>query len=155
MEMEKRLGGGFLLEHLERADYLDCLFLLAEHYSGERQYVLAAERLNAFYADDSKSRYPRHYLAEVVRRLKDLYLRKLPRSAGAQDAIEGLESARRLGLTKAEELLRLRKLIEIQTRAGRLGDARESLLRARKLDPKGRGLAKAEAAISLAARKAE
>ncbi len=134
-EMEDRLGGDFLRTYLDRDDYLDCLFLLAEFYTTKRDYLKAAEHLHRFYSHERLSKFPRHYIDEVVRLLKDLYLRKIPRSAGAEIALEGLREAGEMRLTRAEEGLRLRKMAEIYFRTGDMKEARRAIDRAEKLFP--------------------
>ncbi len=121
-QMERKLGQGFLRDHLERADYLDSLFLLAEHQMSRRNYARAARHLREFYAHERFSRFPRHYLAEVVRLLKDLYLKKIPGSTDKDEAILALEEARALGLSKSEESLRLRRLAQIRLEQGQLAE---------------------------------
>ena len=115
-EMEARLGADFLLKHLERQDYLDCLFLLGEFHLARKDFSLAVDRLGALYQHEEHARYPRHYLDQVVVLLKDLYLKKLPRVAPADVALGGLAKVRRLGLTKAEEELRQKTIQQILER---------------------------------------
>jgi len=152
-EMEERLGGGFLCENLDRADDLDCLFLLAEHYAESREYRTAARKFALLYACDRESRFPRHYLGEVERRLKDLYLKKLPRVAETEEALDGLRAAKDLGLSKSEELGRLRRLAEILSRLGHHSEARREIRRAIDLCPEDSTLLKVEAGIDSAENK--
>jgi tetratricopeptide (TPR) repeat protein len=123
MDMEEQHGSDFLFTNLDRADYLDCLFLIAEHYLAKRRYLKAAERLQAFYYHEKRATFPRHYLGEVVRLLKDLYLRKIPRSGDDSAALLGLREAVGLGLTSAEEALRLAKIAELHLTAGNREEA--------------------------------
>lgn len=152
-EMEGRLGSGFLAENLDRPDYLDCLFLLAEHYSETREYRTAARKFALLYACDKDSRFPRHYLSEVERRLKDLYLKKLPRVAETEEALDGLRAAKDFGLSKSEEVGRLRRLAEILSRLGRYTEARRELRRAIDLCPEDSTLLKVQASIDSAENK--
>jgi curved DNA-binding protein CbpA len=130
-EMETQLGSDFLRDNLDRKDYLDCLFLLGEHHLGRREYTEALERLKAFHAHDSKARFRRPYGDQVIDLLKDLYLRKLPRWAGTEAALAGLREVVRLGLNRAEEALRLRKLIELLLVSGDVAGARAAMSGAR------------------------
>lgn len=150
-EMEAKVGPNFLSENLDRPDYLDCLFMLGEHHAASRQYLLASKRYRAIYALESKARYPRHYLDEVIRRLKDLYLKKLPRHASAPAAIEGLTQVECLRLTRSEDLLRLRKLAGLQVDSGEFSAARDTLLVARKRYPSAKGFEKIEKTLETAA----
>jgi curved DNA-binding protein CbpA len=152
-EMEGRLGTNYLAENLDRADYLDCLFLLAEYYADNRKYLSAARKLGALYAHERDARYPRHYFEQVVARLKDLYLRKLPRHASAGEALAGLKEAKELGLTKAEELVRLQRLAEVHASEGELDEAVRWLSRAEQLAPGDPATKKVEATLRAAGRK--
>lgn len=133
--MEREFGKGFLREHLERQDYLDALFLLAEHYTSRRKYAQAAGHLQSFYTEESAARFPRHYLPEVVRLLKDLYLRKIPGSSASPEALRALQAASDLQLTRSEEAQRLRKLAEVHLARGELDLARKALEGAERLYP--------------------
>ena len=128
-EMERRIGRRFLVDNLDTKDYLDSLFLLAEHHSSNHQYREAVKRLDEFYLHERHSRYRRHYYDEAVLRLKDLYLRKLPRFVPAEEVLEALSRAKLLGLSSSEERLRLWRLAEAHLKLGHLGSAR-SVLRA-------------------------
>lgn len=126
-DLERRWGQDFLRRNLDRSDYVDCLFLLGEHCIERKDYLAAARRLEAIYVRESHERYPRQYLSQVVDLLKDLYLRKLPRCAPPDVALCGLEDSVCLGLSRAEESLRVRKTVELLVGEGRLGEARETL----------------------------
>jgi curved DNA-binding protein CbpA len=146
-EMEARCGEGFLHNNLEREDYLDCLFLLSEFHMARRDYGKAAERLRAFYLHERGARFPRHYTDEVIRLLKDLYLRKLPRFQGPEAALEGLREAKRLGLTRSEEFLRLKKTVEMLLLLGKTSEARRVAAHAARLYPLSKEIGKIRASI--------
>lgn len=152
-DLESRLGKGFLRENLERSDYLDCLFLLAEFHLGRRQFASALDRLRAFYRLEVESRFPRHYLGQVVEMLKDLYLRKLPRWAAADAALAGLREVATLGLTRAEEALRLRRTVEVLVHLGRIDDARVAVEAADESILWGRDRERMEKLVSAAGRR--
>lgn len=126
-DLEARWGRDFLARNLARGDYLDCLFLLAEFHLARKEYVAALERLRAFYVHEAGARFPRHTTGQVVEMLKDLYLRKLPRRVDPETALAGLEEAARLGLTRAEEAVRVARTVEILAALGRTIEARELL----------------------------
>lgn len=133
--MERDSGTAFLHDQLSREDYLDCLFLLGEFHSREKEYAQATRRLEAFYDHEKNLRFPRHYLDEVVRRLKDLYLRKLPRQADTVAALRGLRKAKDLSLTRTEEVVRCARMAEIFIRDQRTEEARVVLDRAERIQP--------------------
>ena len=78
VEMEEEYGSEYLREYLCREDYLDSLFLLAEHYIRQKNFLAAVERLRVFYHHECHSKSPRHYYGQVIDHLRNLYLRKLP-----------------------------------------------------------------------------
>jgi len=147
-EMEVEHGFDFLSEYLERRDHLDCLFLLAEYHLERKEYAEAATRLKSFYRLERKSKFRRHYYSEVVRLLKDLYLRKLPRAVSPGEALVFLREAVELQLTPQEDLLRLKKVAETQARLGDLQEARRTLTEIQGRDPKAKGLERLEALLA-------
>ncbi len=126
-EMESRASREFLAEFLDPNDYLDCLYLLAEHHLRQRQYREAEVRLRAFYLHERKARFRRHYFGEVVRHLKDLYLRKLPRHAEPTEVLRLLHGVEELGLSPSESRLRFRVEAEACLKCG-LEEAAQSVL---------------------------
>jgi curved DNA-binding protein CbpA len=147
-EMESRLGEGFLAGELAREDYLDCLFLLGEFHAEQGEYEEAARRLEAFHAREKISRNRRHYSDEALRRLKDIYLRKLPRRAKLAVALRGLEKAASLPLTPSEEALRWVKMAQLLARAGDGDGVRKLLDRARGVFGDSKVMAQIEAAAA-------
>jgi curved DNA-binding protein CbpA len=143
-EMEETHGEGYLRDYLDSKDYLDCLFLLGEHYTAQRKYLAAVERLRTFYLHERGARFPRHYYGEVIRLLKDLYLRKLPRTVKPAVLLRFLKEATALGLTPQEDLLRLKKLAEAQALTGAFAAARRTLAEIQQRDPHAKGLRKIE-----------
>lgn len=149
-ELESEFGARFLSQHLERQDYLDTLFLLAEHHSSRRRYRQAAVRLREFYRAEEGARYPRPYLPEVVRILKDLYLRKIPGTSENKEALEALLEARGFQLTKSEEGARLAKMVEIHFAVGDFDAARLALAAAEKVCPLSKNLERIRKSIKSA-----
>ncbi len=121
--MEAKRGPGFLFEELDRGDYLDCLFLLGEYHLAKREYRAALARMRAFYLHERNARYPRHYLDAVVTHLKDLYLRKLPQSLPAEEALSRLGEAAELRLGPREKAALTRVAEELRSRVSRRAGA--------------------------------
>jgi curved DNA-binding protein CbpA len=144
LEMERDYGNEFLHDHLDTRDYLDCLFLLGEYHLAQRDYQEAARRFMSFYQHERASRFPRHYFEEVVRQLKDLYLRKLPRVLKPVLLVGYLIEAAHFALSPREELLRLRKLAEAQALSGAHEAARRSLAQMQRLSARDKDLQRVE-----------
>ena len=123
-EQEEEFGAEYLETYLAREDYLDALFLLAEHYLEKKSSLAAAQRLRTFFHHDEGSRQRRHYYDEVVRLLKDLYLRKLPKILEAPLRITYLIEASEFRLAPKDEALRLRLLVRAYLETGAAHEAR-------------------------------
>lgn len=150
-EMEARHGGCYLREYLEERDYLDTLFLLGEYYIRKKEYLAAFDRLRAFYQQEKDARYPRPYLPEVVRLLKDLYLRKLPRILPPKLLIGYLQEAATFELSPSEVLLRLRRLAEALIDLNDERAAREVLAKIESLDPEAKEAHRVESLLKASA----
>lgn len=124
-----RHGDGFLGDNLERRDYLDCLFLLAEHALDRKDYFEAFRRLRSFYRLDREARYPRHYRDEVHRLLKDVCLRKLPKALTPEGIVDLLAGVQDLDFTPQEDARRLELVAAAQIESGDREAALETLAR--------------------------
>ncbi len=121
-----------------------------KHHLVRRQYREAEFRLRAFYLHDRKARFRRHYFDEVVRRLKDLYLRKLPRHAEPAEVLARLRGVEELGLNPSEARLRFHVEAEACLKCG-LGEAARSVLEnAREAFPGAKEVESIEAMIAAA-----
>jgi len=69
----------FSLElYLDREDFMDCAFLLAEEYDRRGKYQKAFDLLMKIVEWERKKPYFKHFFEEVVHRLRDLARTKLP-----------------------------------------------------------------------------
>jgi tetratricopeptide (TPR) repeat protein len=143
-EMLREHGIEFLSRYLARRDFLDCQFLVAEALEEKGNLHLAAALLGDIVRAESKRRFPWHYVPVVIERLKDLYLRKLPRTSSPEQALKWYEESEALGLSdrekgrvaqgKAEAYLslgKIRKAIRHFKEAQRMGNTSRSLDRLR------------------------
>jgi len=143
-EMLREHGVDFLARYLGRRDFLDCQFLVAEALEEKGNLHLAAALLREIVRQESNRRFPWHYVPVVVERLKDLYLRKLPRASSPEQALKWYEESEALGLSdrekgkvaqgKAEAYLslgKIKKAVRHFKEAERLGNNSRSLDRLR------------------------
>ena len=143
-EMLREHGIEFLAKHLPRRDFLDCQFLVAEALEEKGNLHLAAALLQEIVRQESERRFPWHYVPVVIERLKDLYLRKLPRTSSPEQALRWYEESEALGLSdrekgrvaqgKAEAYLalgKIRKAVRHYKEAQRMGNTSRSLDRLR------------------------
>ena len=140
-EMEEEFGGDYLKEYLCPEDYLDSLFLLAEYYIGEKNFLSAAERLRAFYHHECRAKNPRHYYDQVIGHLRNLYLRKLPGTLAPLLLTTYLSEAAEFNLKPADEILRLQLLADAALDSGNLTIAQRAIETCGRLAPESRELA--------------
>jgi curved DNA-binding protein CbpA len=143
-EMLREHGIDFLAKYLSRRDFLDCQFLVAEALEEKGNLHLAAALLQEIVREESQRRFAWHYVPVVIERLKDLYLRKLPRTSSPEQALKWYEESEALGLSdrekgrvaqgKAEAYLslgKIRKAVRHFKEAQRMGNTSRSLDRLR------------------------
>lgn len=61
-----------LQRYLTREDYMDCAFLLAEQFAQRKKYVKAMELFKQIYLDELERPYFKHFLEEIVIRMKQI-----------------------------------------------------------------------------------
>lgn len=72
-------GQGFeLSEYLDREDFMDCLFLLAEEYEKRGEYIKSYDLLRLLVLYECKQPYFRHFFREVVDRLRLISCFRMP-----------------------------------------------------------------------------
>ena len=139
---EARRGGIFSLRaHLDREDFMDYSFLLAEAYL-EQDAVVKGYRLLRGIADlEEEHPYFKHFYPEVLERLSDIVRRPLPDDENEALRITLLTDLVKLSYPAGEEA-RLRKLLsELLSAAGRHEAAAREVFKAFRLAPKLPGLA--------------
>jgi tetratricopeptide (TPR) repeat protein len=87
--MRRRQGDSFnLLSLLGFADYLDCIFLLAEEYQKRGEFEDAVRYYEEAFQADQKWDYFRHFRTEIKLRIRDIYCRHLAKRAEPRSAIK-------------------------------------------------------------------
>ena len=135
-------GGIFSLRpHLEREDFMDYSFLLAEAYL-EREAVVKGYRLLRGIADlEEEHPYFKHFYVEVLEHLADIVRRPLPDDQNGALRIAFLTDLVKLSYPAGEEA-RLRKLLsELLSAAGGYEAAAAEVFKAFRLAPNLPGLA--------------
>jgi curved DNA-binding protein CbpA len=139
--LERRGGSAFLRRYLDLNDYLDCLFLLGEHFLEEKRFVDALKRFLVLFEHQNAARFKRPYFELTVDALKSLYLRFLPRSLSPRDWLEIIETGD--GGVPWTGRERARLLLFSATAHRDLGDslrAREIARQALRVDPSSRSV---------------
>ncbi len=139
---EAQSGGFFSLrQYLEREDFMDYAFLLAEAYL-ERDAVVKAYRLLRGVAElEEEHPYFKHFYIEVLQRLASIVQKSLPDNDDNRLRMAFLYDLVKLSYPPKEEA-RLRKLLsELLAAAGRHQAAADEVFKAYELAPKLPGLA--------------
>ncbi len=138
---EARSGGFFSLRrYLDREDFMDYAFLLAEAYL-ERQATVKAYRLLRGIAElEEDDPYFKHFYVEVLERMAAIVRQKLPEDPDDRLRIAFLSDLVKLSYTAKEEA-KLRKLLsELLTSIGNHDAAAKEVFKAFDLAPNMPGL---------------
>jgi tetratricopeptide (TPR) repeat protein len=131
----KGLGGlNFPMErYLDREDWMDCSFLLAEELEKRGRYYEAFTLLTALVREERRKPYFRHFMGEVENFLKELVRLKLRPAVDDETFVECMEMLLGLGFSPKDEARWLRGAAEALLRMGETGGAeavfREALRR--------------------------
>lgn len=132
----RRMGGlDFRMDAvLEREDWMDCTFILAEELD-KRGYSYEAFKLLAELVHEEKRRaYFKHFMPEVDALIKEIIRVRLPQSVPDDVFVECLEDALDLGYARREEARWLKAMAEALERRGDRRGASEALHAALKRD---------------------
>ena len=128
---------GFRLDrYLDREDYMDCAFLLAEEYENQMSYGPAFELLLDIVDYEADRPYFRHFFLEVTERLRTLVCFKMPALMAAEDVIEYLNRLIALDLPAKDVAFYLKKAAELYLEIGNSSAASEYLERGLAMDDK-------------------
>ncbi|HLE88304.1 MAG TPA: DnaJ domain-containing protein, partial [Candidatus Brocadiaceae bacterium] len=131
----------FLL-HLKHRDYIDCKFLLAEAYEKFGQHEVAIEFYEFIYERGKDTHHRHHLVTEVKERIRNIYCRKLARSAPPEKALGYYEKVLRLKLNKNESAFIYKKMVECYLKLKEYENALIHLKIALSLKPNLQGLNK-------------
>ncbi len=137
LETWKRQGGlDFPLEdYLDREDWMDCSYILAEELAKNGSYYESFMLLVALVREERRKPYFKHFMEEVDTFLKELVRLKLPFNVDDETLIECLKNLINLGYSKRDEARWLRAMAEALVRLGLPDEARKFLLAALERDP--------------------
>ena len=131
----------FLL-HLKHRDYIDCKFLLAEAYEKFGQHGVAIEFYEFIYERGKDTHHRRHLVTEIKERIRNIYCRKLARSAPPEKALGYYEKVIKLKLNKNENAFIYKKMAECYIKLKEYENALMHLKTALSLKPNLQGLNK-------------
>ncbi len=138
---EAQKGGFFSLRrYLDREDFMDYAFLLAEAYLEQEALVKAYRLLRGIAELEEEDPYFKHFYVEVLERMAAIVRHSLPEDPDNRLRMAFLTDLVKLSYHPREEA-RLRKLLsELLTAAGRHEAAAGEIFRAYELAPKLPGL---------------
>lgn len=113
---ELRLRRGFSLsDHLDREDYMDCSFLLAEEYERREEYLASFDLYLDLIRYELEQPYFKHFFVEVLERVRNLTCFKMPVALPPDQVIECLETLVTLDLPRKDLAFFLKKAAELYT----------------------------------------
>lgn len=134
--------------YMDREDFMDCGFLLAEEYEHRGEY-LAAYRLLVRVAELEQYRpYFKHFYAEVVHRLRNVVCVKMVGTVPNGRVIGCLENLIGIGMPRKEQAFYFKKAAELYLEEGDPVTAGAYLQRGVELDSKLAGAKKIRERIS-------
>ncbi|AEJ19949.1 J domain-containing protein [Gracilinema caldarium] len=137
LEVWHGLGGlDFPLDaYLDREDWMDCSFILAEELDKRGLYYEAFMLLIDIIREERRKPYFRHFMDEVDIFLKNLVRTKLNHAVDDELLVECMEELIDLGYSRKDEARWLRIMAEALVRLDLLAEARTALQGALERDP--------------------
>jgi tetratricopeptide (TPR) repeat protein len=103
---------------MDREDFMDCAFLLAEEYEKRVRFDKAFDLLTAIVRLERQKPYFRHFFEEVVIRLRSLANRKLGKVLGPRELLEKFFTLAEM-MPPGEKKIYAKKIAEIYVMLGR------------------------------------
>jgi curved DNA-binding protein CbpA len=129
-------GLGFALDrYLDREDWLDCSFILAEELARRGAYYEAFVLLTDIIREERRKSYFRHYTVEIENTLRELIRLHLKAAVDDETFVECMEIVLELGFPPKDEARWMRSLSEALLRLGELKDAEVVFREALRRDP--------------------
>lgn len=136
-----------LSAHLDREDFMDCAFLLAEEMEVEENYSGAFGLLSTIVKYELKKPYFRHFFEEVVERTRALLGTKMRGRVALTEHIGYVEQMIRANISRRETAFYLVLGAELFITARDIVRAEYYLSQAESLDPRFSGIQKARSRI--------
>ncbi|TVR59076.1 MAG: J domain-containing protein [Spirochaetaceae bacterium] len=131
-----------LSEYMDREDYMDCAFLLAEEYERRDFFVRAYELYVSTVILEFESPYFRHFFEDVTSRLRSLVCHKMPGEVPVETASRFLTELLSLPLPRKDIAMYHKRLSEIFIETEQYRMAERHLKKALALDKKLAGAKK-------------
>jgi len=142
---------GFTLEgKLNREDFMDCAFLLAEEYETRGDYLKSFDLFTTLVTYEREKPYFRHFFAEIIERLKSLTVTKMRGNLSDRQVVACLEQLVAMNLSRKDSAFFLRKIAEYYSRNDDHERAEYYLRRGLELDGSLPGVRKLKQRMGLA-----
>jgi curved DNA-binding protein CbpA len=137
LEIWRKNGGlNFPLEkYLDREDWMDCLYLLAEELDKREQYYEAFRLLTVLVQEERRLPYFRHFIDDIEMFLKELVRLRLKSQVDDETWMCCLETLLGLGFSPRDEARWMRSMAETLLRMGEIAAAQGIIREALKRDP--------------------
>ena len=141
--MKVNPGGVDLLALLGFADYLDCIFLLAEGYQRMNHYDKAIRHYEAVFKEDLKWNYFRLFRHEIQQQIRDIYCRRLAKRVDPARAIGYYRILlNNYTFPKKDRAFFFKKIAECYYQIGEIEKSKKNFFLALELQPKLNGTKK-------------
>jgi curved DNA-binding protein CbpA len=130
----------FCLElFMDREDFMDCAFMLAEEYGKRRRYGKSFDLLVKIVCFERQKPYFRHFFEEVTARMRSLANSKLSRELRPEECLRRYFQIVEFDLSRGENAFYTKKIAEVYAGLGRAALAEDYSDHSR---PRGRGRTK-------------
>jgi len=127
---------------MDREDFMDCAFLLAEEYEKRGLYLQSFDLLSKIVHFENQKPYFRHFFDEVVSRLRKLAVQKLPALLSPNELLSRCFQLVEFNFSRKETAFYLKRIAEIYLGMSRGDLAAEYLERGLALDTNLQGAKK-------------
>jgi curved DNA-binding protein CbpA len=133
----RRQGGlGFEMEkYLDREDWMDCSFILAEELEKRGSYYEAFRLYAAIIREERRRSYFHHFITDIENSLKELVRTRLRSAVDNETWVSCMELLLELDFPPKDEARWLRSMAEALVKIGELKDAEGVLREALRRDP--------------------
>jgi curved DNA-binding protein CbpA len=122
-------------KYLDREDWMDCTFILAEELEKRGAYYEAVMLLAQLVREERRRPYFRHFMNDVELFLKEIVRLRLKASVDSEAYLECLESLLDMGFSPQDEARWMRSMAETLIRMGDMGSAERIFREALRRDP--------------------
>lgn len=133
-----------LSQHLDREDFMDCAFLIAEEYEEDQNYEAAFNLFLTLIRFELERPYFKHFFQELLDRMRSLLTSRMNKNVTIERHIDFLLQIAQLPLDFRERGIYMKKLAELYLQSGDRRKARFFVDEAKKMNPRLSGLANLE-----------